>query len=250
MSAHPVVPSFYDWDAETRTSLDRLKRHELTHAVVEYVAPQEYMVRPPQPCVFVFVIDVTYAAVQNGMVATAARTILDSLDGLPNDDNRTKVMIVTVDQALHFYSLNSAQSEPQMLVVSDLDDPFIPQPEDLLINLGESRPQLEALLERLGDMFKSTQQTQNALGAALQVVFKLIQPIGGKIVILQSSLPSVGPGALKPREDPKLLGTAKEVTLLNPQSPFYKQLAVDCSRAQVGMDVFVCGGQYNDVATL
>ncbi|KXS10725.1 hypothetical protein M427DRAFT_158893 [Gonapodya prolifera JEL478] len=244
------VPSFFDWDSETRTSRNRLDRPELTHSCVEFVAPQEYMVRPPQPCVFVFVIDVSFAAVASGMVATAARTILDSLDGMPNEDNRTKVAIVTVDSALHFYNLNSALSDPQMLVVGDLDDPFIPQPEDLLVNLSESRTQIEALLSRMGDMFRNTQQSQSALGGAVQVVFKMLQPIGGKIVVLQSSLPSVGPGALKAREDPKLLGTPKEVTLLNPASMFYKQIAVDCSRAQVSVDVWLFGSGYNDVATL
>lgn len=34
-------------------------------------------------------------------------------------------------------------------------------------------------------------------------------PIGGKIIVLNSSLPSVGPGALKNREDPTILGTSK-----------------------------------------
>ena len=34
-------------------------------------------------------------------------------------------------------------------------------------------------------------------------------PIGGKIVVLSSSLPSVGVGALKNREDAKILGTTK-----------------------------------------
>ena len=34
-------------------------------------------------------------------------------------------------------------------------------------------------------------------------------PIGGKIVVLSSALPSVGPGSLKNREDPKILGTSK-----------------------------------------
>jgi hypothetical protein len=33
--------------------------------------------------------------------------------------------------------------------------------------------------------------------------------IGGKIFCLSSSLPSVGAGALKPRDDTKLLGTGK-----------------------------------------
>ena len=33
--------------------------------------------------------------------------------------------------------------------------------------------------------------------------------IGGKLVVLSSSLPSVGAGALKDREDPKVFGTTK-----------------------------------------
>ena len=40
-----------------------------------------------------------------GMVATAARTLLECLDRLPNEDNRTKICIVGVDTALHFFSL-------------------------------------------------------------------------------------------------------------------------------------------------
>jgi protein transport protein SEC24 len=67
---------------------------------------------------------------------------------------------------------------------------------------------------------------------------------------LQSTLPNTGIGALKPREDVKLLGTSKESTLLNAASPFYKSFAVDCSRSQVSCDMIIFGGQYSDVATL
>jgi protein transport protein SEC24 len=57
-------------------------------------------------------------------------------------------------------------------------------------------------------------------------------------------------GALKPREDVKLLGTAKENSLLQPESGFYKNFAVDCSRTQVTIDMFLFGGQYIDLTTL
>jgi protein transport protein SEC24 len=100
-----LVPSFFDWDTETRSHVDRMKRVELTHSVVEYVAPQEYMVRPPQPVVILFVIDVSFPAVQSGMVALAAKTILDTLDSIPNTDNRTKVGFMAVDAAIHFFNL-------------------------------------------------------------------------------------------------------------------------------------------------
>ncbi|RIA95284.1 Sec23/Sec24 trunk domain-containing protein [Glomus cerebriforme] len=244
------VPSQFDWDIQTNQQTDRWKRAELNHAVVEFVAPTEYMVRPPQPPVYLFVIDVSYPAIQSGAVATAARTILESLDRIPNEENRTKIGFITVDTSLHFYSLNSNASVPQMLVVSDLEDVFLPQPDDLLVNLTESRAVVESLLRSLGDMFKDTQIVGNALGSALLAGFKLISPIGGKIVVLQSSLPNINPGALKAREDPKALGTPKESALLQSADPFYKKFAVDCSRSQVCVDMFLLGSQYSDVATL
>jgi protein transport protein SEC24 len=39
------------------------------------------------------------------MVATATRTILESLDRLPNRDDRTKISIICFDTALHFFSI-------------------------------------------------------------------------------------------------------------------------------------------------
>ncbi|KAG0302796.1 COPII subunit [Dissophora globulifera] len=244
------VPSSFDYDPETQQPVDRWQRKELNHAVVEYIAPTEYMVRPPQPLVYLFLIDVSYPAVQCGMVATAATTILESLDRIPNDEGRTKIGIITIDSSIHFYKLSSAAAEPQMFVVSDLDEPFLPQPQDLLCNLKECRPTLEALLNRMSDMFKDTQIIGNALGPALQAAYKMVAPIGGKILCLQASLPNLGSGALKMREDPKLLGTSKESTLLQAASSFYKTMAVDCSKSQVCVDMFLFGSQYSDVATL
>lgn len=121
-----------------------------------------------------FVIDVSYSAIQSGMVATAARTILDSLDRLPNAENRTRVGLITVDSSLHFYNLNANLTEPQMLVVSDLEDIYLPQPTDLLANLTESVQTLRTLLEKLPDMFKDSVNVNNALGTGLQAAFKLL----------------------------------------------------------------------------
>ncbi|KAG0278127.1 COPII subunit, partial [Linnemannia exigua] len=244
------VPSSFDYDSQTQQPVDRWQRKELNHAVVEYIAPTEYMIRPPQPLVYMFVIDVSYPAIQCGMVATAATTILESLDRIPNDEGRTKVGIITVDSSIHFYNLKSPSGEPQMMVVSDLEEAFLPQPQDLLCNLSECRSVLEALLNRMSDMFKDTQNVGNALGPALNSAYKLVSPIGGKILCLQASLPNLEAGALKMREDPKLLGTAKESTLLQSASSFYKSLAVECSKSQVCVDMFLFGSQYSDVATL
>jgi protein transport protein SEC24 len=61
-----------------------------------------------------------------------------------------------------------------MLVVGDLDDVFLPKPNDILVNLVEAKAGIENLLSRLNDMFHDTHNTGNALGAGLQAAFKLI----------------------------------------------------------------------------
>ena len=61
------VPQLFDWDQARNQPGDRWARAELNHGVVEYVAPTEYMVRPPQPAVYIFLVDVSHSAVQSGM---------------------------------------------------------------------------------------------------------------------------------------------------------------------------------------
>jgi protein transport protein SEC24 len=226
----------------------------LNYGVVEYVAPQEYMVRPPQPLVYLFLFDVSYASVtSNGLLGTSAKTILESLDRIPNADRRTRVGFMAVDSSLHYFSIprdGSENNEPNALVVSDLDEPFLPQPTDLLVNLSECRANIENFLDKLQSMFQNTPITASAMGSALRAGHKLISPVGGKIAVLSSTLPNVGYGKLEMREDRKLLGTSGESKLLQTANSFYKSFAVECSKNQVSIDMFLFSSQYQDVATL
>lgn len=99
------VPQLFDWDQVRNQPGDRWARAELNHGVVEFVAPTEYMVRPPQPAVYIFLVDVSHNAIQSGMVATATRTILENLDRIPDENGRTKVSIIAFDTSLYFFTL-------------------------------------------------------------------------------------------------------------------------------------------------
>lgn len=99
------VPQLFDWDAQNNVQGDRWARPELSHGVVEFVAPTEYMARAPMPLVYVFLLDVSHAAVQSGVLATACRTLLASLDRIPNEEDRTKIAIIGFDVALYFFTL-------------------------------------------------------------------------------------------------------------------------------------------------
>ena len=123
------VPQAFDWDAAAQKSLDRWQRPDLNHAVVEFIAPQEYMVRPPQPLVYLFLLDVSYAAVTSGLLATTARCIRESLDRIPNADRRTRLGFIAVDSSLHFFNIprdGTENTQTSMLVVSDLEEAFLP----------------------------------------------------------------------------------------------------------------------------
>ncbi|KAK4574006.1 COPII subunit [Recurvomyces mirabilis] len=248
------VPQSFDWDSVKQQTVDRWQRPELNYAVSEFVAPQEYMVRAPQPLIYLFLFDVSYAGVTSGLLATAARCILESLDRIPNTDRRTRLGFMAVDSSLHYFQIphdnTESGNEARMLVISDLDEPFLPTPEDLLVNLTECRANIETFLGKLQGMFANTTNPSSAMGSALRAGHKLISHVGGKITVLSASLPNIGYGKLEPREDKKLLGTSKESSLLQTANAFYKSFAVECSKTQVSIDMFLFSAQYQDVASL
>ncbi|XP_068019535.1 protein transport protein Sec24A [Melanerpes formicivorus] len=242
------VPEDFMYNPVTRVHGEPHKRPEVQNATIEFMAPSEYMLRPPQPPVYLFVFDVSHNAVETGYLSTACQTLLDSLDSLPGN-TRTKIGFITFDSTIHFYSLQEGLSQPQMLIVSDIEDVFVPMPENLLVNLNENKELIQDLLKTLPQMFTKSLETQSALGPALQAAFKLMSPTGGRISVFQTQLPSVGMGALKPREEPNQRSSAKDIHL-TPSTDFYKKLALDCSGQQVAVDLFLLSGQYSDLASL
>ena len=56
---------------------------------------------------------------------------------------------MTYDSAVHFYNLRSTLKQPQMFVVTDIDQIYLPQPEDLVVNLQDSLEQVTTLLDSL-----------------------------------------------------------------------------------------------------
>ena len=229
---------------------DRFDRPELSKGVVEFIAPAEYMVRPPQEPTYVFVLDVSATAVRSGMLQSASNAIKASLDDLPGR-GRTKIGFVTFDNSVHFYNMASDLAQPQMVVVADLNELFVPLPDNLLVNLQESRSVVESFLDSLPDMFtKNPVVSQSCLGPALKAAFTVMKAVGGKMCVFQSIMPNLGDGALKPRENQSLMGTPTEVTLLRPDTAWYKDTAVEFSRQQISVDMFLFPYQYMDLAAL
>ena len=228
---------------------DAAQRPELSKTSVEWIAPSEYMVRAPQAPTYFFVLDVSATAVGSGMLAHAAAAIKRSLDDLPGG-NRTMVGFITFDSAVHYYSLKPGKTNPQMMVVADLKELFVPAPDDLLVYLKDSRAAVDTLLDNLPTMFANNTASESCLGPALKAAFTVVKAVGGKMSVFQSTMPTLGDGALKPRENPALMGTPNEAKLLRPQMSWYKDTGVEFSRAQISVDMYLFPYQYIDAAAL
>ncbi|XP_062416502.1 protein transport protein Sec24B isoform X2 [Pungitius pungitius] len=243
------VPDEFMYNPVTRSYGEPHKRPEVQNATVEFIASSDYMLRPPQPAAYLFVLDVSHNAVEAGYLKYFSELLIENLDRLPGD-TRTRVGFLTFDNTIHFYNLQEGLSQPQMLVVSDIDDIFIPSHDSLMVNLKESKELVKDLLTSLPGMFSQSKETQSALGPALQAAFKLMSPTGGRVTVFQTQLPTLGAGSLQSREDPNQRSSTKGVQHLGPATDFYKKLALDCSGQQIAVDLFLLSSQYSDLASL
>lgn len=69
-----------------------------------------------------------------------------------------------------------------MFVTADIEQMFLPQPDDLLVNLSDSQDLVINLLENLPSYFAKTQIVDNCFVSALQAANMLTNAIGGKLI--------------------------------------------------------------------
>jgi len=163
--------------------------------------------------------------------------------------------IMTFDTSLHFYNLGANLTAPQMVVVSDLEDLFLPMhekwPNNMLVPIGECESAILTLLDSLPILFAETRVNESCLGSAVKGAFLAMQQQGGKLLVFGACIPSVGDLSLKStRDNPRLLGTDKEVELLRPVNDGYKDLATELTRMQVSVELFIAPQQYVDLSSV
>lgn len=242
------LPEEFQYDPVSKTYGDPSRRPEVKSSTIEYIAPAEYMLRPPQPAVYLYLLDVSRLAIESGYLQSFCSVLSSELSSLPGDA-RMQIGFLAYNSCLHFYSLAEGLSQPHEMVILDIDDVFLPCPDNLLVNLHDRIELVTDLLTQLPTHFNNSYDNNSALGAALQVAHKMMAATGGRITVFQAALPTIGPGALTPREDPSQRAST-DVQHLNPANDFYKRLALECSGQQIAVDLFIINPQYVDLATI
>uniref|UniRef100_A0A7M4E8Y1 SEC24 homolog C, COPII coat complex component n=1 Tax=Crocodylus porosus TaxID=8502 RepID=A0A7M4E8Y1_CROPO len=254
-----VPPHYFQHLDHTGKRVDFYDRPELSLGSYEFLATVDYCKNNkfPDPPAFIFMIDVSYNAVKSGLVRLICEELKSLLDYLPRggnlEESAIRVGFVTYNKVLHFYNVKSSLAQPQMMVVSDVADMFVPLLDGFLVNVNESRAVITSLLDQIPEMFADTRETEMVFAPVIQAGLDALKAAecAGKLFIFHTSLPiAEAPGKLKNRDDKKLINTDKEKTLFQPQTNFYSNLAKDCVAQGCCVDLFLFPNQYLDVATL
>ena len=87
--------------------------------------------------------DVSYNGIRSGLVRLLCEELKSLLDFLPREGRAEKSAIhvgfVTYSKVLCFYNVKSSLAQPQMMVVSDVGDMFVPLLDGFLVNVNESQ---------------------------------------------------------------------------------------------------------------
>ncbi|KAK2878145.1 hypothetical protein FQN49_001120 [Arthroderma sp. PD_2] len=267
-----VSPEYYAPLDPSGIRVDRIQRPELMQGTVEFLVPKEYWSKEPVALRWLFLLDVSQEAVSRGFLEACCDGLLSALYGTGDDKEEaepgtteydegksnmklpkgSKIGIITFDKEVHFYNLSPQLEQAQMIVMPDLEDPFVPLSEGLFADPYESKHVISSLLTQIPTLFSFVKNPEPALLPTLNSALSALEPTGGKIVCSLSSLPTWGPGRLFMRDQGKGPGTDAERKLFTTEHVEWKKTATKSADAGVGIDFFIAagGGTYMDIATI
>ena len=263
------VPSEYFLPTDPNgVRADRLQRPELSLGTVEFAAPREYCTKEPVGQRWLFMIDVSMESVSKGFLAAFCQGILDALYGASdpsvqvNGDTSdaqpsriapgSRVGIMTFDREVQFYNLDANLERAQMVVMPDIEDPFVPISGGLYADPTASRNVITDLLQRIPQMFAKVKNPEPVLLPALNAALDALKATGGRAVCSLASLPTWGPGRLYMRERPELRDTDGERKSFTTEHPEFHKTAKNMTEQGIGVDFFLAApqGGYLDIATI
>ncbi|KAL2117493.1 hypothetical protein VTJ04DRAFT_7153 [Mycothermus thermophilus] len=261
-------PEYFCATSPQGVRVDRDQRPELTRGTVEFIVPKEYWTREPVPMRYLFLIDVTQEAYNKGFLEAFCDGILRALYGGDGEDgdadkdekgevkrripNGAKVGFISFDREIHFYNVSPNLEQAQMLIMPDIEDPFVPLSDGLFVDPYESKAVITSLLTRLPQMFSTIKNPEPALLSTLNAALSALEKTGGKIFCSLSALPTWGPGRLFMRDDGKHPGGEPDKKLFSTEHPAWRKVAEKMVAAGVGIDYFLAApsGGYLDIATV
>lgn len=250
--SNAVSADYYQPTDASSRRIDWQNRPELALGTYDLIVPKDYWPdnRPPTCLHHLFMIDVSADAVKRELPNLAVEAIRSCInDGLPQG---CKIGIVTFDRSIHFYNLNPKLEQAQMMIMNDLDDPFVPLEEGLFVNVEESRMVIEDCLDKINSLFIENNTAEPAYGVALDVALKALEKVGGKVSVMLGSLPTWGPGSLHFRDTATTIISGGDVDkdLLKSTNPYYVKMGEKYAMSGIGLDLYAFASLYMDITNI
>ena len=257
------VPEWYfcDVDASGRR-LDVASHPELQYGTLDIVASSEYILRKSIfPARLVVGIDCSRACVQLG----AFNSFVDAVKGIllaPEPPELYQSMALFLfDRSVTFVEASPGLKEARIVVLPDISDPFVPNPGSSAggvffdLSSGAVREQVLRLLALLPAMYAETRVVESCLGAAAAISLEALKECGGRVLLMASTLPSFGPGALKNRETIVMNNAAPNALdrvhpLFVSQGDFYSKLVSTASTVSASFSLVLAPSAFIDIGTI
>lgn len=210
-----VPPEYFAPTDPSGVRVDRAQRPELTVGTVEFMVPKEYWAREPVGLHWLFLIDVGQEAVNRGFLQAFCEGVLlalygdhqqeEGVDGQTNGEAPetprriplgSKVGFVTFDRAMYFFNcnvscasisiMNNTKHDPQakleqaqMLVMPDLEEPFVPLGSDGLFVDPYDSKSVESLPYHLSSVLTFQVYHHQPSSETTELVFQEQEPRTG-----------------------------------------------------------------------
>ncbi|GAB64716.1 Sec24-related protein [Plasmodium cynomolgi strain B] len=216
--------------------------------------PQVKNMLPPY---FVFVVECSYNAIYNNITYTILEGIRYAVQNVKCP--RTKIAIITFNSSIYFYHCKRGEQEAggsggrgssgrgssgrgssgnhQVIVMSDVDDPFLPLPlEDLFFGCVEEIDKINTLIDTIKSMSTTMQSYGSCGNSALKVAMDMLKERNGlgSICMFYTTTPNCGLGSIK-----ELKKDLQENFLEVKQKIFYDSLLLDLYAYNISVDIFI-----------
>lgn len=227
---------------------------ELTKGCVDFLVPEIYNAikgQKPLPLHYVFLIDISLLANENGSSAAITEGIRTCVEYIGDFQPNCKVAIMAFDSKVRFFNLKPELESAQEYIVGDLNDVFLPFCEGLFTKPQESMRVIDDVLNKITHYItteKFSHVAQNCYGSAIEAAKLALDTVtggqGGKIICSLNSLPTVGNGNLTLRKDDD---SKKHLKCDN---EYYTKLGHALMRSYISLDLYITSSVFIDMVTL
>jgi len=241
---------------------DRWERPELCSGTMEFVAPQEYTMRPPMRPTFCFLIDVTKQAVQKGVVdavCNAIKAAIDMMQCEPGQSHeRAQVMIATFDCDTHVYQLPNKKADGSWTMPTVLTHPGACEPYpisshtngNIVVEVQDNKERIKRLLDIIPTIWRQQSEYRSGLGASLKEIELYLSKIGGRVLTFFASRPSIGSVNCTVVADGERM-QAKSEAMLKPANPQWKLMGTEMAQDKeahcpVGVELYAFSPAVNE----